>query len=95
MAKKTQKKKKADPKPAPVPQPKDFLDMVAPAAVKFNTDHAIVGGVYRSFMALRSYPATTESFALLRHLGEKSGVDVTVYARAEEKQIILSGFKMN
>ena len=42
MAKKIQKKKPA-PKPAPVPRPKDFLDMAAPSAVKFNTDHAIIG----------------------------------------------------
>ena len=92
MAKKAQKKKKAAAKPAAVPQPKDFLDMVAPAAVKFNTDHAIVGGVYRTFLALRGYPATTESLALLRHLGEKSGVNLTIYIKqataAEVKQII-------
>ncbi len=92
MAKKAQKKKKAAAKPAAVPQPKDFLDMVAPAAVKFNTDHAIVGGVYRTVLALRGYPATTESLALLRHLGEKSGVNLTIYIKqataAEVKQII-------
>ena len=99
--KKVQKKKKAAVKPAsaPAPQPKDFLDMVAPAAVKFNTDHAIVGGVYRSFMALRGYPATTESLALLRHLGERSGVSLTVYARkvttAEENQIIHNASSKN
>ncbi|MDE6591226.1 MAG: DUF87 domain-containing protein, partial [Oscillospiraceae bacterium] len=92
MAKKVQKKKKAAAKPAAIPQPKDFLDMTAPSVVKFNTDHAIVGGVYRSFLALRGYPATTESLALLRHLGEKSGVNLTIYTRqvtsVEEKQII-------
>ena len=93
MAKKVQKKKKPAAKPAAaVPQPKDFLDMTAPSVVKFNTDHAIVGGVYRTFLALRGYPATTESLALLRHLGEKSGVNLTIYTRqvtsAEEKQII-------
>ena len=92
MAKKVQKKKKPAAKPAATPQPKDFLDMTAPSVVKFNTDHAIVGGVYRTFLALRGYPATTESLALLRHLGEKSGVNLTIYTRqvtaAEEKQII-------
>ena len=92
MAKKPQKKKKTAAKPAAAPRPKDFLDMVSPAAVKFNTDHAIVGGVYRTFLALRGYPATTESLALLRHLGEKSGVSLSIYTRqvtaAEEKQII-------
>ena len=53
MAKKVQKKKKPAAKPAATPQPKDFLDMTAPSVVKFNTDHAIVGGVYRTFLALQ------------------------------------------
>ncbi|MBD5085678.1 MAG: DUF87 domain-containing protein [Clostridiales bacterium] len=99
MAKKAQKKKKAVAKPAATPQPKDFLDMTAPSVVKFNTDHAIVGGVYRTFLALRGYPATTESLALLRHLGEKSGVNLTIYTRqvtaAEEKQIINNASNKN
>ena len=99
MAKKVQKKKKAAAKPAATLQPKDFLDMTAPSVVKFNTDHAIVGGVYRTFLALRGYPATTESLALLRHLGEKSGVSLTIYTRqvtaAEEKQIINNASNKN
>ena len=41
MAKKKQKKKKKMPEQAP--RPKNFLDMIAPAAVKFNTDHFILG----------------------------------------------------
>ena len=98
MAKKVQKKKKAAEKPA-ITQPKDFLDMTAPSVVKFNTDHAIVGGVYRTFLALRGYPATTESLALLRHLGEKSGVNLTVYTRqvstAEGNQLIQNANNKN
>lgn len=93
MPKKTQKKKKA--KAASQPQevrPKDFLDLIAPAAVKFNTDHYICGSMYRCTLALRSYPATTEELALLRHLGEKSGVTLSVYTRqvtaAEENGIL-------
>ena len=93
MPKKTQKKKKA--KAAPQPQevrPKDFLDIIAPAAVKFNTDHYICGSMYHCTLALRSYPATTEELALLRHLGEKSGVTLSVYTRqvtaAEENGIL-------
>ena len=99
MAKKVQKKKKPAAKPAATPQPKDFLDMTAPSVVKFNTDHAIVGGVYRTFLALRGYPATTESLALLRHLGEKSGVSLTIYTRqvstAEGNQIIQNANNKN
>ena len=86
MAKKTQKKK------APEPQPKDFLDMIAPAAVKFNTDHYILGGAYHCTMALRGYPTATEELALLSQLGERSGVTLSVYIRkvtaAEEQKII-------
>ena len=99
MAKKAQKKKKAAAKPTVTIQPKDFLDMTAPSVVKFNTDHAIVGGVYRTFLALRGYPATTESLALLRHLGEKSGVSLTIYTRqvstAEGNQIIQNANNKN
>ena len=92
MAKKVQKKKsKAKTQPQEV-RPKDFLDIIAPSAVKFNTDHYICGSMYHCTLALRSYPATTEELALLRHLGEKSGVTLSVYARqvtaAEENGIL-------
>ena len=91
MAKKQKKKKKAPAKSEAV-RPKDFLDMIAPAAVKFNTDHYICGSMYHCALALRSYPATTEELALLRRLGEKSGVTLTIYARqvtaAEENGIL-------
>ena len=93
MAKKVQKKKKG--RTAPQPQevrPKDFLDLIAPAAVKFNTDHYICGSMYHCTLALRSYPSTTEELALLRHLGEKSGVTLSIYTRqvsaAEENAIL-------
>ena len=86
MAKKMQKKK------VPESQPKDFLDMIAPAAVKFNTDHYILGGAYHCAMALRGYPTATEELALLSQLGEHSGVTLSVYIRrvtaAEEQKII-------
>lgn len=93
MAKKVQKKKKGKAQPkAPETRPKDFLDLIAPAAVKFKTDHYICGSMYRCALALRSYPTTTEELALLRRLGEKSGVTLSVYARqvtaAEEDRIL-------
>ena len=91
MAKKQKKKKKSPAKPEAV-RPKDFLDMIAPTAVKFNTDHYICGSMYHCTLALRSYPATTDELALLRRLGEKSGVTLTIYARqvtaAEENGIL-------
>ena len=88
---KKKKGKKTAPKTPPV-QPKDFLDMIAPTAIRFNTDHYILGGTYRCVLALRGYPTSTEELALLRHLGERSGVTLHIYARkvtpAEEKVII-------
>lgn len=88
MPKRTSKKAR----PALEPLPKDFLDMIAPAAVKFNTDHFILGSTYHCVMALRSYPATTEELALLSHLGERSGVNLSICLRrvttAEEQKII-------
>ena len=89
MAKKQKKKKKAKPEAAPV---KDFLDMIAPAAVKFNTDSSVLGSSCRCTLALRSYPASTGELALLSHLGEKSGVLLHIYIRqvpaAEEDAIL-------
>ena len=93
MAKKVQKKtnKRVPSKPSE-PRVKDFLDLIAPTAVKFNTDHYICGGTSRCPLALRSYPASTEELALLRRLGEKSGVTLHIYNRkvsvAEEDKII-------
>ncbi len=90
MAKKQKKKKKAvKPEVAPV---KDFLDMAAPAAVRFNTDSSVLGSSCRCTLALRSYPASTGELALLSHLGEKSGVLLHIYIRqvpaAEEDAIL-------
>ncbi len=90
MAKKQAKKKGRAAKPEAAP--KDFLDMIAPAAVKFNTDYYILGGSYHCTMALRGYPTSTEELALLRRLGEKSGVALRIYLRqvtpAEENAIL-------
>ena len=98
MAKKPQKKKTAV-KPTAVPKPKDFLDMVAPSAVKFNTDCSIIGGAYHTFLTLRGYAASTEELALLSQLGAKDGVNLSLYARqvtaAEEKQIIQNASNKN
>lgn len=91
MAKKQKKQKKATAKPEMIPV-KDFLDMTAPAAVKFNTDAYILGSSCRCTLALRGYPASTGELALLSHLGEKSGVLLHIYIRqvpaAEEDAIL-------
>ncbi len=79
--------------------PKDFLDIIAPGAVRFNTDSYILGNSYRTVFALRGYPTSTEELALLRHLGDKSGVTLTVYARKvdpmEENKILHNASNKN
>ena len=91
MAKRQKKRKKPVEKSVQMFQPKDFLDMIAPAAVKFNTDSYVLGGLYRCVLALRGYPAVTEELALLSHICNKAGVTLHLYARqvtaAEEDAI--------
>jgi hypothetical protein len=71
---------------------KEFLDMVAPSIIKFNTDHFICGNTYRCVWVLREYPTATDEQAILRHLGEKDGITLKIYTRhvtpVEEKKII-------
>ena len=74
-------KKKRDRHARPREAEKDFLDMIAPTVVKFNTDHFLCGNTWRCVWALREYPIQTEEQALLRHLGEKNGVSLHIYAR--------------
>ncbi len=92
------RKKKADLSTAE-PKIKDFLDMIAPGIIKFNTDHFICGNTYRCVWALREYPTATDEQAILRHLGEKDGVTLRIYTRqvtaAEEKKIIHNAANKN
>ena len=78
---------------------RSFLDCIAPGVVKFEADHYIFGNTYRCVWALREYPASTESQAILRHLGEKSGVTLRIYCRqvspGEEDRIIDNANKKN
>ena len=57
----------------------EFLDMIAPSVIKFETDHFICGNTYRCVWALREYPTATEEQAILSHLGEKDGVTLRIY----------------
>ena len=110
MAQKAQKKKetrqfltsKAPPRKQtkkPEPVPKSFLDMIAPGAVRFNTDHYILGNSYRAVFALRGYPTGTDELALLRQLGAKNGVTLHIYVRrvepAEENRILQNAQNKN
>ena len=76
-----------------------YLDRIAPGGVKFEVDHYIFGSTYRCVWALREYPASTEAQALLRELGEKSGVTLRIYCRqvspGEEDRIIDNANKKN
>ena len=91
MAKAQKKRKKPVEKPVETHQPKDFLDLIAPAAVKFNTDSYVLGGLYRCVLALRGYPAVTEELALLAHVCNRAGIALHLYTRqvtaAEEEAI--------
>ena len=103
MAKKKQTKKKPIQKKAPAAEiaeePKDFLDMIAPGVVRFNTDYYICGNTYRTVFALRGYPPNTDEVALLRHLGDKTGVTLMGYIRkvpaVEEDKIISNATNKN
>jgi len=76
-----------------------FIDRNAPSAVKFSPDYYICGNTYRSVWALREYPTETSEQAILRHLGEKSGVTLSLYTRhvtpGEEKKIISNAASKN
>ena len=89
MANKKKSKKKL---PEPVRRPMDFLDSIAPAAAKFNTDHFILASRYHTVLSLKSYPPMTDELALLRRIGDMSGVSLRLTARqvtpAEEDAIL-------
>lgn len=78
---------------------KDFLDMIAPSVIRFYTDYFICGNTYRCVWALREYPTQTEEQALLRHLGEKNGISLHIYARrlslAEENKVFDNATRKN
>lgn len=77
----------------------EFLDMISPSIIKFNTDHFLCGNTFRCAWALREYPTATEEQAILRHLGEKDGVTLRIYTRhvtpVEEKKIISNAANKN
>lgn len=78
---------------------KEFLDMCAPSVLKFYPDYYICGNSFRSTWVVREYPTDTEEQALLRHLGDRSGVTLRVYTRhvtpAEERKIISNAASRN
>ena len=77
----------------------EFLDMIAPSVIRFETDHFICGNTYRCVWALREYPTSTDEQAILSHLGEKDGVTLRIYTRhvtpVEERKIISNAANKN
>lgn len=90
------KRKRKAPAETPV---LSYLDCIAPGVLKFETDHYICGNTWRSVWALREYPASTESQALLRRLGDRTGVTLRIYCRlvsaGEENRIIHNATNRN
>ena len=80
-------------------QIQEFLDMIAPSIIKFETDYFICGNTFRCVWALREYPTATDEQAILSHLGEKDGVTIRIYTRhvtpVEEKKIISNAANKN
>ena len=78
---------------------KDFFDMILPGAVKFLSDHYIVGNSYRCVWAVREYPPSTEEQAILSQLADRNGVTLRIYHRLvesmEQRKIIQNATRRN
>lgn len=78
---------------------KDFFDMILPGAVKFLSDHYIVGNSYRCVWAIREYPPSTEEQAILSQLADRNGVTLRIYHRLvesmEQRKIIQNATRRN
>ena len=78
---------------------KDFFDMVLPGIIKFFPDRYIVGDTYRCTWAVREYPPTTETQAILSQLADKNGVTLRIYHRmvdsAEQRKIVQNATRRN
>ena len=76
-----------------------FLDLCSPSVLKFYPDYYICGDAFRSVWAIREYPTKTDETALLRHLGDRSGITLRIYTRAvssvEEKKIFANATSVN
>ena len=76
-----------------------FLDLIAPAAVRFEVDWYLLGNTWRCVWAVRGYPTSTEEQAILQRLGERAGVTLRIYTRlvspAEERKILQAADKAN
>lgn len=80
-------------------QVKDFFDMIAPGAIKFNVDHIICGDTYRCIWAIREYPPQTTDQAILCRFGDKESVTLHIYSRyvdnMEQRKILQNATRKN
>lgn len=78
---------------------KDFFDCILPGAIKFLSDHYIVGDSYRCVWAIREYPPSTEEQAILSQLADRNGVTIRIYHRLvesmEQRKIIQNATRKN
>lgn len=78
---------------------KTFLDMIAPGVIEFKPDWYVCGNTCRCVWALREYPTATEEQAILKNLGETSGVTLKIECRQvtaqEERKIIANAASKN
>lgn len=78
---------------------KDFFDMISPSTIRFEADHFICGGSYRSVWVIREYPPQTSDQALLARFGDKENVTLHIYSRmvdvAEQRKILQNATRKN
>ena len=78
---------------------KEYFDRIAPAVVRFYTDHYICGNFYKSCWAVTEYPPTTEETAILAHLADRNGVTLRIYNRLvnsmEQRKIVQQAMRKN
>ena len=93
------KPKRMTPEQAETVRTKDFFDCIAPATIKFLTDHYIVGDSYRCVWAVREYPPSTQEQAILSQLADRSGITLHIYHRpvesAEQRRIVQNATRKN
>ena len=85
---KPQKKKVKKPvaKQDAVPKPKGFLDMVAPAAVKFNTDTQVIGTDGNVSPGLFAAGEVTGGVHGANRLGGNAVADIEVFGKIAGEQ---------
>lgn len=93
------KKKELTPEQVETNYVKDYFDLISPTAIKFFSDHYVVGNSYRCVWAIRDYPPITEEQAILSRLADKNGITLKVYNRlvdgVEQQTIAQNAMRKN